>query len=104
MDNQDAVALAQKRLAEAALKQPMTPQGAAISAFVNTTLLTCKVDALVQWCVESAGNLDLALPCSATQRFEHILIEKLNAKADIFENTAREAPRILSAAHAPGHA
>jgi len=102
MDNLSAVQLAQKRVVEAALKQPMTPQGASISAFVNTTLLSCKVDALLAFLVDPIPELDYAN--TAQERFDQLLVAKLNEKADIFENTAREAPRILSSAHLAGHA
>ena len=45
----DPVRVAEKRLFEAALKLGMTPNAAAVSAFVNGLITNCKVDALVEY-------------------------------------------------------
>ncbi len=86
---EDALRTAQGRLAQACMRQPMTPSGVAISAFVNGTLAKVALDALMEYVLTDAD---------AKARFTAIMIEHLEAKSTLLENTAREAPRIIATA------
>lgn len=81
---------AQKRLTEACLKQPLSPQGAAISAYINTTLLTARLDALQElWLNPPNGTW------THEEALEAAIVRRLTSKADQLEAVVRETPRIV---------
>src|ERR1700684_3030180 len=89
---QEDINRAQRRLIDACMKVPLQPGGHAISAYVNSTLLGAQVAALVEYTqpfeLDAEGN-----PIMKTT-FQEMLIKHLNERAGMFENTAKEAPRI----------
>jgi len=86
--------LAEKRLCDAAMKLAMNPQSAGLSAFFNSLLLSCRVDALVEY--TKPFELDADGNPIMKGRFEEILLAKLTAQAEKFEATAA-APRLVAA-------
>ena len=90
----DPIQAAKQRLAQACMQQPMTPQGASISAYVNTTLLSAHVQALIEYTapleIDADGNPQLK------GTFDDLLLKCLIAKAEVFERTAKEAPLIIA--------
>ena len=77
MTTEEEIHAAQVRLKDAALAQPMSPQGASISAYLNTILVSCRIDALIDlwlhppnasWTKEEA--LDAAMLKALTSRAE----------------------------------
>jgi hypothetical protein len=81
---------AKQRLAEACMKQGMTPQGAGISAFVNGVVNAALLAAVFEF---------LVMDEACREVLEPLWLKHLAAKADLFENTARETPRILANRH-----
>lgn len=83
----DPIKAAQQQLAEVAMRQPMTPNGATISAYVNGVVNAATLSALIEHCL---GGVDF------TPQFREILLRHIRAKIDLFENTAKAAPRIIT--------
>jgi hypothetical protein len=81
----DPVLAAQQRLAKACMQQQLSPQGAGISAFVNGVVNAATVSALIEYIAEK----DLF-------KFNELLLKHLEAKAELFENTAKNAPLIIA--------
>jgi hypothetical protein len=88
----EEIARGQRRLIDACMKVPLQPGGHAISAYVNSTLLGAQVAALVEYTapfdLDSDGNPIMK------GTFQELLVKHLNERAAMFENTAKEAPRI----------
>jgi hypothetical protein len=86
--------LAEKRVCEAASKLGMNPQSAAVSAFYNTLLMSCRIDALIEYTkpfeLDGEGNPVMK------GTYEEILMRKLEACAEKFEATAVQ-PRLVAA-------
>ena len=81
---------AQKRLTQACLQQPLSPQGAAISAYINTTILSARVDALQElWLNPPNGTW------TPEEALEAAITRRLLTKAEQLEAAVREAPRIV---------
>jgi len=78
---------AQKRLAEAAGKQPMTPGGAAISAYINGVVNAATLSALVEYCTTR-------VEADAAMDFGTILLKHIETKTELLNQTAREATRL----------
>jgi hypothetical protein len=93
-DIEDPLKAAQQRLAEAAMAQPMTPAGATISAYVNGVVNAATLSALLEHCLGEGDFPDA---------FKTILLRHINAKIDLFQNTAKEAPRIITQQAIAGH-
>lgn len=72
---------AQNRVAKAALMQPMNPNQAAISAYVNTILQSCRLDALTElWLNPPNGSW------TPTEALEDAIVRALNKKAEMLES------------------
>lgn len=89
----DTVKAAQQRLAEACMKQAMTPQGVAISAYINGVINGVGLQALIELSTET-----VVYETTKSERFIELLIKNLDAKTDVFEQTARDTPRIMQVA------
>lgn len=90
---------AQARLQRAGMKQPLTAEGAAVSAYVNGLLHSARLSALIEYTLEPNQNATW----TPQERFESIFVRELNAKAELLESTARRAPLILAASSVAGH-
>jgi hypothetical protein len=86
--------LAEKRVVDAASKLGMNPQSAGISAFFNSVLLACRVDALIEYTKPFELDAEGAPIMKAT--FEEVLMRKLEAQAEKFESSAAQ-PRLVLA-------
>lgn len=73
---------AQQRLAQAALKQPMHPGGAAISAYLNGMLQSARIDALIEVMVDLPNGNQMQ------EAIDAAIVRHLNKKADELENQA----------------
>jgi hypothetical protein len=86
----------QRRLIDACMKVPLQPGGHALSAYVNSTLLGAQIAALVEY--TAPFELDEhGLPILKAT-YHDMLIKHLNQRAQLFESSAKEAPRIQIAA------
>lgn len=87
--------LAQQRLAKACTAMPMNPVGAAISAYVNSTLASARLDALSELFVN---------PPNATwdrqEALDAALARHLNRRAEQLESEAAKAHSALQVASA----
>lgn len=88
----DLVRAAQKRLGEACMAQAMSKDGCTISAYVNGVINGAGLQALIEFSTEEDPPTNL----SRSERFLQLLIKNLSEKAQVLENTAKEAPRILT--------
>ena len=93
----DPIALGQRRLIDACMKQRMKPEGFALSAYINTTLLAAKVDALAEY--TAPFELDASGSPIMKATYEELLVKHLNYRAQLFEDAQKEAPRIQVAGH-----
>jgi len=93
----DPIKAAQQKLAEAAMRQPMTPNGVMISAYVNGVVNAATLSALLEHVLGDDKGIG-----EFHADFAALLLKHLQAKTDLFENTAKEAPRII-AAQSLGH-
>jgi hypothetical protein len=98
IEHQTPLQSAQDRLAKAAMQQPMTPNGAAISAYVNGIMASAKMGALLQMVIELFDD-----EAEATARFNALLVAALNAKAQVLEDTIANAPRVIANAAGGRH-
>lgn len=91
MTEETPLQAAQNRLAKAALLQPMNPNQAAISAYINSILQTCRLDALTE--------LWLAPPNSTwtpQEALDAAILRAVIARAEALESVAN-AVQIASA-------
>jgi len=88
----DPIASAQKRLIDACMRQRMKPEAFSISAYINTTLLSAQVAALVEYTQPFELN-ELGEPIMKGT-FPELFVKHLNARAALFENAQTEAPRM----------
>lgn len=73
--------IAQNRVAKAALMQPMNPNQAAISAYVNTILQSCRLDALTElWLNPPNGSW------TPQEALEDAIVRALNKKAEMLQS------------------
>lgn len=87
---------AQQRLATACMQLNLSPQSAAISAYVTMIQLTAQVNALIEYTAPfelDAGGIPIM---KAT--FEELLLTQLAAQADAFEAHARK-PQIITSSN-----
>src|SRR5208282_6732409 len=89
-----AILSAQERLANACLRLPMNPQNAGITAFVNVSLLSAQVSALVEY--TAPFELDDGGSPIMKATYEELLLKHLTQRSELIENTAKEKPRIIS--------
>lgn len=85
--------VAHKRLANAAMRQPMDPASAAISAYVNGMLQSARLSALIAFTLEPVLNATW----TAEERFESLFIKFLGEASDLLETKAAQAPRLVAA-------
>lgn len=88
----EAIERAQRKLIDACMKVPLQQGGHAISAYVNSTLLGAQVAALVEYTAPLELTEDGTPIFKAT--FQELLIKHLTHRAELFESTVKEAPRI----------
>jgi hypothetical protein len=82
---------AQARLARAATQMPMHPVAGAISAYVNSTLASARMDALTElWLTQPEGDKQEALNAA--------LIKHLNRRAEQLEGEATETKQRVALA------
>ena len=93
-DDLTHVQLAEKRLYEATMKIGITPQSAGVSAFVNSILQSCRIDALIEYTKPFELDADGNPIFKAT--FEEILTRRLTVQAEAFEAAASK-PRLVAA-------
>lgn len=86
---------AQQRLANAALKQPMHPAGAAISAYVNGMLQSARIDALVDVLANPPNTT-----WSMAEAIDAAIVRALTRKAEELETQALKAQLLQPAASA----
>lgn len=89
---------AQQRLAEACMRQQMTPQAFTISAFINVTLNSAATNALIEYV-----TLPVAFEEDGTliekDSWETVLLKHIENLIAVFD---REAPRIQVSPHVNG--
>lgn len=84
---------AQQRLAHACTAMPMNPVGAAISAYVNSTLASARIDALCDlWVNPPNGSYD------RQEAMDAALVRHLNRRAEQLEADAVKARNALQVA------
>jgi hypothetical protein len=86
--------LAEKRLCDAASKIGMNPQSAGLSAFFNSLLLACRVDALIEY--TAPFELDEHGTPLMKATFNEILLRKIEAQSQKFESLGTQ-PRLVAA-------
>jgi hypothetical protein len=86
---------AEKRLFQACLKLGMTPQSAAVSAFVNSIMLGAKIDALAEYV--QPFELDETGTPIMKATLDELLIKHLGIKADGIDKALSSGPRLVSA-------
>jgi len=84
---------AQARLAKACMGMQMNPQGAAISGFLNSMLISARIDALAELVLGECPNASWTKP----EWFEHLTTKHMNSKAEQMEAQMQEAPRLVAA-------
>ena len=93
---------AQQRLAQACMQLPMQPLAAGISAFVNSMILSARVDAIVEllkeppnatWTFQDA--LDAALARHCNQRAEQLETQAKEAASKIQVAQASQVPQLI---------
>jgi hypothetical protein len=92
MEETDEINRAQRRLIDACMKVPLQPGGHAISAYVNSALLSAQVAALVEY--TQPFELDAQGSPIMKGTYQELLIKHLNSRAELFEQSIKEAPRI----------
>lgn len=88
---------AQQRLAEACMKLSLSPQSAAISAYVSVIQLTAQVNALIEY--TAPYELDADGAPIMTGPYDELLLKQLTAQTEAFEQHVRK-PQILTSSSA----
>lgn len=81
---EDRIQAAQQRLAKAVLQQPMNPQSAAISSYINTVLLSARMDGVVAFL-----TTDYDASWTKEEALDNAILGSLNTVAEKLEENAR---------------
>lgn len=92
MSIDEQIALAQRKLIDACMKVPIDKSNYGVSAYVNGTLLGAQVAALVEY--TAPFELDDQGTPIMKATFQEILVKHLEARAQLFLDLPKEAPRI----------
>lgn len=83
---ENPIDVAQQRLGKACMNLPLNQQNVGISAFVNVTLLSAQVSALVEYV--QPFELNEAGEPIPRPPYEEILLKHLNQRAELIERSA----------------
>ena len=83
---ENPIDIAQQRLGKACMGLPLNQQNVGISAFVNVTLLSAQVSALVEY-VQPFELNEQGEPIPRPP-YEEILLKHLNSRAELLERSA----------------